>query len=238
MRSLGALLASTILVLGAPAQATSVLFVDIPDMAALSSRVVDARVEGVTPVDLRDEGQGLFTDVRLRVLDVLKGDDVPSRFVMRLVGGAGRDGLALTIPGMPKFKRGERVVLFLETTNTGFVPCGLGQGVWRIHETSDRPWAVQQVDGVHLMARDATGSLHTVEPEPLSWGLTLDRLVADVLTAIDRPVSGPEAGAQDPAEGPHTAAPAQDAPQSPGPAAPADRNPAPASPPPAAPERR
>lgn len=160
-KPLVSLLACAVMALmSSPAFATTVLKVDVPNMTQTSEWVVRARVGSVTPADLRSEGRGFFTDVELLISDVYKGANVPSRYVMRMVGGEGQDGLRLWIPGMPSFKQGEEVVLFLERTSLGHIPCGLGQGVWRIHnDKSGRTWVRQSVGGMHLMERGPQGHL-------------------------------------------------------------------------------
>ncbi|MEC9071505.1 MAG: hypothetical protein VX938_03960 [Myxococcota bacterium] len=160
-KTLVSLLACAVMALmSSPAFATTVLKVDVPNMTQTSEWVVQARVGSVTPADLRSEGRGFFTDVELLISNVYKGVNVPSRYVMRLVGGEGKDGMRLWIPGMPTFKKGEEVVLFMERTSLGHIPCGLGQGVWRIHKgPSGDSWVRQSVGGMHLMERGPTGHL-------------------------------------------------------------------------------
>lgn len=196
MRALRTLLIALPLMLLATSavQATTVLQVDVGEAATLSDWVVEVRVVSVASVDLRSEGKGLFTDVTLAIRDVFKGENVPATYVMRLVGGEGKDGLALMIPGMPIFSAGERAVLFLEKTNIGHVPCGLGQGVWRIHQSNaSQPWVEQSVYGLHMMSRDAAGNLKAVEPDLASSGMPLVRLLEEVYAALDQPAPTPPA---------------------------------------------
>ncbi|TNF24242.1 MAG: hypothetical protein EP329_25360 [Deltaproteobacteria bacterium] len=171
-----------------PARATTVLFVGVGEMTTLSDWIVQVRVTDVAFIDLRAEGKGLFTDITMDVIDVFKGQDVPKRYVMRLVGGRGADGMALMVPGMPVFSVGQRAVLFLEKTNIGHVPCGLGQGVWRIHDSNaSRPWVEQSIHDLHMMRRNEHGNLEEVELEPASWGLPMIRLIEEIYATLDRP---------------------------------------------------
>jgi hypothetical protein len=150
------------------ARATTVLQVDVPAMVRLSESVVRARIVATRDVDLRPEVRsGLFTDVELEVLEVVRGRTLPKRHVMRLHGGAGGDGIALTVPGMPRFKVGEEVVLFLEKSAHGHLPCGLEQGVWRVARGSGgAATASQDTAGVQLMRRDTAGRLVPVKGHP------------------------------------------------------------------------
>ena len=156
-----ALVFGLFVLLGAtPAFATTVLKVEVPEMTRTSEWVVRAHVATVTPLDLRSEGKTFHTDVELLIEDVFKGENVPSRYVLRQIGGHGADGMRMWIPGMPVFQPGEEVVLFLEKTSAGHVPCGLGQGVWRVRrDAKARPWVSQSTQGVHLMERAPTGRL-------------------------------------------------------------------------------
>jgi len=184
---------ASLLTAAAPSHATTVLKVDIPEMTTLSEWIIQVRVTNVAFVDLREEGKGLFTDISLDVVDVFKGRDVPKRYVMRLVGGRGKDGMALMVPGMPVFSVGQRAVLFLEKTNIGHVPCGLGQGVWSVHQSNaSQPWVEQSAHDLHMMIRDEHGNLKEVEPEPMSWGMPLLRLVEEIYTTLDRPTATEE----------------------------------------------
>ncbi len=172
----------------APARATTVLQVDVPDMTVTSEWVVRARVVGVRWVDLRPQGGGLFTDVDLSVTEVYRGAEVPARYTLRMVGGRGADGIELRIPGMPTFVAGEDVVLFLEKTSVGHVPCGLGQGVWRVAVGPDgQAWVRQSTGGVHLMRRDAQGRLAHAEPALMSDARPLGELVRDIYLAQQAP---------------------------------------------------
>lgn len=165
------------------ASATTVLRVGIPEMTRTSEWILRAHVRDVRSVDLRADGRGLVTDVTLAVADVYKGENVPKTYVLRLMGGLGADGMALTIPGMPTFAPGEEVVLFLEATNLGHVPCGLGQGVYRVHVASDgRRWVRGSASGLHMMARDEDGRLRTVEPAAVAE-TSLEALVAQIYAA-------------------------------------------------------
>lgn len=167
-----------------PAQATTVLQVDLPELSITSEWVVRARVDAVRAVDLRPNGT-FATDYDLVISEVYRGQNVPNRYTLRLPGGEGADGLAMRIPGMPTFRQGEDVVLFLERIpNGGFIPCGLGQGVWRVRmDALGRAWVTQTLDGAHMMRRDAQGRLRGVEAPLLTSARPLEALVAEVYSA-------------------------------------------------------
>lgn len=161
----GALAGATILAPGA-AQAATVLKVDVAESARLSEWVVRARVVSLTTVDQRATGDSIYTDVTLQIDAVYRGGPAdpgvaaPRTIVMRLMGGVGGDGLALTVPGMPSFAIGEEAVLFLERTGKGLVPCGLEQGVWRIAPSvTGVPVVWRNLGNLSLMEKAADGKL-------------------------------------------------------------------------------
>ncbi len=164
-----------------PAAATTVLAMDVPSMARVSEWVVRARVIATRDVDLRPAVKsGLHTDVELEVLEVIRGSGVPARYAMRLLGGTGADGIALTVPGMPRFKAGEEVVIFLEKSKDGHLPCGLEQGVWRVSRPTSPPGApataTQSTGGLQRMAPDSAGRLAPVRG-PNRQALPLESLL-------------------------------------------------------------
>jgi len=172
------------------AEATTLLRVDVPEMTVASDWIVRANVLKVESVDLRSQGRGIFTDVTLQIRETYRGSKVPETYVLRLIGGRGEGNMALWIPGMPRFTAGEQVVLFLEATSMGHIPCGLGQGVYRVHPTkSGALWTQRSLGDVHLMARDVDGRLvHTPAPAITNARL-LDDLIAEVYAAqLDLPL--------------------------------------------------
>jgi hypothetical protein len=160
--------AAACVALSGSVEATTVLRVDVPGMVRLSESVVRARVIATRDVDLRPAVRsGLFTDVELEIFETVRGDVLPKRHVVRLQGGTGADGIALTIPGMPRFRAGEEVVLFLERSAHGHVPCGLEQGVWRVTRgAGGEATATQSTGGLQMMARDPAGRLVPVKGHP------------------------------------------------------------------------
>lgn len=180
------MLALTMLaVFAAPsALATTVMRVDVPMMTQTSEWVVRTHVTEVRNLDLRREGKGFFTDVVLTITEVYRGENVPERYTMRLVGGRGDDGLNLWIPGMPRFTVGQESVLFLERTSAGHIPCGLGQGVWRVRkDAKGQHWVTQGGQGMHLVQRGPNGHLRPAHMPALTAVRLLDELATEIYAA-------------------------------------------------------
>ena len=179
-----ALAAGAVLLATGAAQATTLLHVGVGDMTRTSEWVVRAQVVAVSSVDLRSEGRGIFTDVELAIRDVYRGQGVPERTTLRLLGGHGQDGISVWVPGMPRFAPGEEVVLFLERTSRGHVPCGLGQGVWRVHHVpGGQAWVIQDSGGAHVLERTPSGGLREHQGPIATTGKLLGELAAEVYAA-------------------------------------------------------
>ena len=86
----------------------------------------------------RDEAGIPATWVTLAVAECLKGGTGPSLTLKQVgVQEPMADGTLLRIPGLPRYRAGDEVVLFLHApSGRGFTsPVGLGQGVYRIRAT-------------------------------------------------------------------------------------------------------
>ena len=93
------------------AGATTVQKFTVTDLAKKSDSIVRARVEGQSSRwgDTRKE---IYTYVTLSVLESVKGAPGEKTITIRQLGGS-VDNLISVVPGMPSFKNGEEVVLFL-----------------------------------------------------------------------------------------------------------------------------
>lgn len=165
------------------AGATTMLKVGVHDMTQTSQWVVRAEVASVKHVDMRAQGRAIFTDVELEIREVYRGEDVPKRYTLRLIGGKGLDGTQIRIPGMPGFVAGEDVVLFLEKTGMGHIPCGLTQGVWRVSEMNGQTWVRQSSGHAHMLERRADGRLHEAHVEMHTPLKSLGELVWEIYQA-------------------------------------------------------
>jgi len=101
--------------LGVPAFATTFPSTTTRDLALRAERICCARCEAVET--RLDPQTGLvFSHVRLRLLENLKGGSEGTTVRLRIVGG--RAGNVITrVAGMPQFRAGEESVLFLGKRN-------------------------------------------------------------------------------------------------------------------------
>ncbi len=176
-----------------PARATTVLRVPLEEMARACDLVVQARVVAVHTSAAPDDERRVSTAVRLTILRVLKGHPTGPALTLTLPVGR-TDRWTRTIPGMPQFREGEEVVLFLEKTSAGLRPAGLSLGVYRVRHDSGtgRTRAVRDLRGIAVIDRTKQG-LQYPDAGPVSYAddeMDLDVLVDRVLKA-----AGVEGGA-------------------------------------------
>jgi len=171
-----------------PAGATIVLEATLEDMTRVSALVVRGEVTAVTSRAEGERGTRLVTDVTLRLAEVLKGSREPGEFTFTVPGGQAGE-YVMMIPGMPRFRVGQEVVLFLEPTADGFVPSGLQQGRFTVlrEPITGREVALRTFDeGIALARRQADGRLDIAHVEDRSDLLYLDDLRFEVRRTVER----------------------------------------------------
>ncbi len=113
------------------AGATTVVHLPLPKLTRLADVIVDARVKQTT---CHRQGKMLFTHVTVKVSTWYKGTrsvQTQATLKLRVPGGKlGQD--RLVVVGMPTFRVGERVLLFLRRQPRFYWPLGLQQGKFTI----------------------------------------------------------------------------------------------------------
>lgn len=141
------------------ATATTVLKLSMKDLARKSDAVVVARVED--EVARYDTNKEIYTFVTLRVLDPVKNSRKDDLITIRQLGGV-VDNIASVVPGMPTFKKGEEVVVFLTQKDPAGYPwvMGLQQGKYSVRTDANGMQRVRnELSGTSLL--DASG--HAVD---------------------------------------------------------------------------
>ena len=174
-------------------RATTVLPLDFNKLVEISSSVIVGHV-----VNVHTEGQlkprKIETVIQVEVDECLIGPCQPT-LVLRQLGGAYdfKDGrFNQTVPGMPQYKPGERVVLFLEETDTKrLVVTGLAQGKFSISDESDSASLTRDLVGLHFVDASTKQPVHVgglnVMPtrlDALKLSLKKGRSVLDVRPAL------------------------------------------------------
>ena len=169
-----------------PAAASVVLKSNVEEMTRLSALVVHGEVLSVAPYKRPGSRMQIVTDVTLRVIEVMKGDHEGPNLTFTLPGGRVGD-YTMKIPGMPQFRAGEAVVLFLEPTREGYAISGLQQGRFSIMTepvTGMKVALRAYTHGLALAHRDPAGQL-VIEP---GEGTADRRSLDDLRTAVKRTV--------------------------------------------------
>jgi len=140
------------------AYGTTVVYADLESMTRDSNLIFHATVRGVETRNLGEEEEPrIVTDVTLTVHRVFKGSNPGAEFNLRLVGGAW-GGRTLAIPGMPRFHKGEEVVLFLEWTGKEYAVCGMRQGKYSVtRDENGIKWSKRNFDGLGVVLRGPEG---------------------------------------------------------------------------------
>jgi hypothetical protein len=112
--------AAAALLLAATLPATTFERVSTAELARRARRVCAVQCESCRAA--RDPDSGVvFTHVRLRLLEDLKGRSAGSVIDLRIVGGEA-DGVKFVVAGMPRFRAGEESVLLLGAANRAGYP--------------------------------------------------------------------------------------------------------------------
>jgi hypothetical protein len=130
---LRAAIAAALLLAAAPAGAMDVLSLTVDDVTDRAGTIVHGTIVETAPG--RDADGVAATWVTVDVADCVKGG-AGRRLTFKQLGAAEplADGSLFRVPGLPRYRTGEEVVLFLhEPSARGFTsPVGLGQGVMRV----------------------------------------------------------------------------------------------------------
>jgi hypothetical protein len=133
----------TSICLATPLFATTVEKMDLPQLVSVSNNIVEGRVAST---ETRFEENTIFTYTTVNISDPLKGDRRRS-VVLKHPGGV-IGSRALIVSGIPQFKTGDQVIVFLRDRKDGtFDVVGLGQGKYDITNNE----AVASVSGVAVL---------------------------------------------------------------------------------------
>ena len=167
VRPLARILALAAGLVAAPLAATS--FVRVADEALADQAAVTAvvRVESADREAGAREGSAIATEYTVRVEKVLAGQPSGKILRVRVPGGVGPGGLALEIHGAPRFRPGERALLFLEPDRGGaYRPLHLFLGAFHEVEAGGRRLAVRDLSGASEVRVTPEGAPQALPPAP------------------------------------------------------------------------
>lgn len=129
--------------------ATTVQKLSLQELTKRSDSIVMARVDDA--VASWDAGhKEIYTYITLSVLQPVKGDKGATTITLRQLGGT-VGNIASVVPGMPSFKKGEEVVVFLTQKDAAGYPwvMGLEQGKYSVSTAKN---------GVKMVRNDLAGT--------------------------------------------------------------------------------
>lgn len=180
--TLSALLAVALLI-GLPAAATTMLRIDLPELAQTADTVVHGTVRRMESRWSGDRSR-IVTDVEIQVTETLKGQAGSTVLVVQPGGRVGDIGQI--VHGLASFAEGEEVVVFLERRGTSaFRVTGMAQGKYQVRRSTE--------DRSVLAVPENTGDALLVDPstrQPTASAqrtLTLEELKAAIKTALQQP---------------------------------------------------
>jgi len=173
-----------------PASGTTILRVPVSEMAHGSDLIVMGTVSAITPMTDARNPKKLQTQITVNIKKTLKGQ-APSS-TLKLVFLGGRNGQwRMAVPGMPSFRKGEEVILFLEKTANGYTPAGLTLGKFSVvRDTATKRTTAQRkvAPGVDLV-REKSGQMRVPEASERQDVFELDELLRIIRNA-DKPLGG------------------------------------------------
>ena len=179
-----------VLLLPFPTRATTILRVPVSEMAQGSDLIVMGTVSAITPLTDAGNPKKLRTQITVTVKKTLKGRATTSTIKMVFPGGR-NDQWRVSVPGMPSFKKGEEVVLFLEKTEKGYTPAGLSLGKFSVVRdmATKRATASRKVaQGVDLV-REKNGRMRVPQTSERQDVFELDELIRIIRNA-QKPLGG------------------------------------------------
>jgi hypothetical protein len=162
-----------------PVRALTYAPTDFPTLVGGARAIALGRIVALTP-RWTEGRRGIETLIALEVEDYLKGD-LGGSVTVAVPGGQMGPYLSV-IPGAPRFREGETVVLFLAGDGPA-VPhvLGLGQGVFRI--VADRT-SGERIVVPERIALPQSGAVRVVRGDPARRPAPLARFAADVRALV------------------------------------------------------
>lgn len=146
----------------APANATIMQYLEIEDLARLSSDIFHGEVVS-TNVYWNDDRTHIYTAIRVQINETFKGWTRHDQIVTITQPGGEKDGIRMDYAGRPEFAVSEPVALFTIRGKKGdFIIVGLKQGKMRI----ERNEVVRDFSGIMLVDGASRGKrLRPVAPK-------------------------------------------------------------------------
>jgi hypothetical protein len=171
------------LLFGLPTAATTMLRIELSELAQTADTVVHGTVRRMESRWSGDRTR-IVTDVEIQVSETLKGQAGSTVVVIQPGGRVGDIGQV--VHGLASFTEGEEVVVFLERRGaSAFRVTGMAQGKYQVRRSADERsvLAVPENTGDTLLLDPATRQPTATAQRTL----TLDELKAAIKTALQQP---------------------------------------------------
>lgn len=127
----------------------------------------------------------IVTLTTVKIAETIKGD-LKGEIQVRTLGGE-VDGLAQLVPGMPKFKKEQEIVIFLKNEDKAWHVVGMGQGKYEVVREKDKdPVAVNMLEGLSLGKKDDKGGVAIDKEKPGSVRKPLKDFVAEIKSFLKK----------------------------------------------------
>jgi len=168
------------------ASATTVQKFSLKDLTTKSNAIVMAKVEDQS--SRQDPGnKEIYTYITISVLQSVKGAQGEKTITIRQLGGT-LGNLISVVPGMPSFKNGEEVVLFLSAKDGAGYPwvMGLQQGKYSIVTDDNGLKHVRnELDGLKMLSPNGSINESNKVSSDQPLGAFLDGIKTD-LNTVDK----------------------------------------------------
>jgi hypothetical protein len=181
LRSAMVTLVAFALVGASTAGATTVQKLSLQELAKRSDAIAVAVVEDATA--RYDANKEIYTYITLRVLDPVKGAHKDETLTIRQIGGT-VGSIASVVSGMPTFKKGEEVVVFLSQKDPAGYPwvMGLQQGKYSVSlDDKGQKRVRNELGDLKLMSLDGSVS----DGAKVSSDMPLQAFLDGIRTGLD-----------------------------------------------------
>ena len=170
-----------------PAFSSIVVPLSDKQMTLRAARIVRAKVVRKYSQWEKKERR-IYTYITLAVLDSIKGNKSAQEVIIRQMGGVYR-GIGMSIPGMPHFRLGEEVLLFLENSRHSphHMVMGMSYGKYQVIRDLKKKTAylTRNLRGLSLAYRTPKKGVKIVPATPLqAKHLVLDSFVRQIKTYL------------------------------------------------------
>ena len=143
--------------LSAPADATIIVALDLPDLVKRARTVFVGRAVK-TRMHWTADRKHIVTDTTFKVDQALRGGTrAGGQVTVRTLGGV-VNGIGMRVSGSPVFRKGDEVMLFTERRGSHSYVVGMTQGAYRVtRDVRGRATVRVNLQGVSLARRTSSG---------------------------------------------------------------------------------